>query len=112
MELKHCAGLLAFCSLLPAGIVRGQTGRDRPDYRNPASHGQARGGPPRAMTLEEKVRKCCAWSGKRPITDGQGRFEPAHASEWFKAGIGRIERPSDGHGARARRSSPTRSSGG
>jgi beta-glucosidase len=43
----------------------------------------------------------CLWNGKRPITDAKGRFDPARAPEWFKVGIGRIERPSDGHGARA-----------
>ena len=37
----------------------------------------------------------------KQITDAQGRFDPARAPEWFKVGIGRIERPSDGHGARA-----------
>ncbi len=103
MELKHFAGLLAFCSFLPAGIVRGQTVKDRPDYQNPALPTAKRvedllG----RMTLEEKVAQMlCLWSGKRQITDGQGRFDPAHAPEWFKVGIGRIERPSDGHGARA-----------
>jgi beta-glucosidase len=54
------------------------------------------------MTLEEKVAQMlCLWSGKRQITDAQGKFNPDKASVWFKTGIGRIERPSDGHGARA-----------
>jgi beta-glucosidase len=54
------------------------------------------------MTLEEKVAQMmCLWGGKRQITDSQGRFDPARAPEWFRIGIGRIERPSDGHGARA-----------
>jgi beta-glucosidase len=54
------------------------------------------------MTLEEKVAQMmCLWSAKRQITDARGRFDPARAPEWFRVGIGRIERPSDGHGARA-----------
>ena len=43
----------------------------------------------------------CLWNAKQQITDAQGRFDPARAPEWFRVGIGRIERPSDGHGARA-----------
>jgi beta-glucosidase len=43
----------------------------------------------------------CIWNAKKQITDARGRFDPARASKWFKVGIGRIERPSDGHGARA-----------
>jgi beta-glucosidase len=54
------------------------------------------------MTLEEKVgQMLCMWNARRQITDAQGRFDAARAPKWFKVGIGRIERPSDGHGARA-----------
>ena len=54
------------------------------------------------MTLEEKVAQMmCLWNAKKQITDAQGRFDPARAPKWFRVGIGRIERPSDGHGARA-----------
>jgi beta-glucosidase len=54
------------------------------------------------MTLEEKVAQMlCLWNAKRQITDIQGRFDPARAPEWFRVGVGRIERPGDGHGARA-----------
>ena len=53
------------------------------------------------MTLEEKVAQMLSiWSAKAAITDDQGRFDPANAPEWFRVGIGRIERPSDGHTAR------------
>src|SRR5262245_654738 len=75
----------------------------RPDYQNPALPGASRlddllG----RMTLEEKgAQMLCLWNAKRQITDAQGRFDPARAPEWFRVGIGRIERPSDGHGARA-----------
>ena len=57
----------------------------------------------RRMTLEEKVAQMLSlWQGKATITDrASGRFDPARAPHWFRVGIGRIERPSDGHGARA-----------
>jgi beta-glucosidase len=55
------------------------------------------------MTLEEKVAQMLSFwqTGKATITAADGRFEPARAPRWFRVGIGRIERPSDGHGARA-----------
>jgi len=55
------------------------------------------------MTLEEKVAQMLSlWQGKSAITDrATGRFDAARAPHWFRVGIGRIERPSDGHGARA-----------
>src|SRR6184192_725278 len=54
------------------------------------------------MTLEEKVgQMLCLWQGKRAITDSAGRFDPSRVSDWFRIGIGRIERPGEGHGARA-----------
>jgi beta-glucosidase len=54
------------------------------------------------MTLEEKVAQMLSlWQGKAAITDSAGRFTPSAAPPWFRVGIGRIERPSDKHGARA-----------
>jgi beta-glucosidase len=103
MGPKRFSGLLVFCSLLPAGIAQGAAGGARPDYRNPALPTARRvedllG----RMTLEEKVAQMlCMWNAKRQITDARGRFDPARAPEWFRVGVGRIERPSDGHGARA-----------
>ena len=57
----------------------------------------------RRMTLEEKVAQMLSlWSQKTTITDSAtGHFSPSRAPRWFRLGIGRIERPSDGHGARA-----------
>jgi beta-glucosidase len=53
------------------------------------------------MTLEEKVAQMmCLWDQKKLITTGDGRFDPARAPRWFRVGIGRIERPQDGHDAR------------
>jgi beta-glucosidase len=103
MEPKPFSALLVLCSLLPAGAVQGQTGGPRPDYRNPALPTARRVEDLLArMTLEEKVgQMLCLWNAKRQITDAQGRFDPARAPKWFRVGIGRIERPSDGHGARA-----------
>jgi beta-glucosidase len=48
------------------------------------------------MTLEEKVAQMLSmWQTKRLIVDAQNRFDPSRAPEWFKLGIGRIERPSE-----------------
>jgi beta-glucosidase len=57
----------------------------------------------RRMTLQEKVAQMLSlWSQKTTITDNAtGRFSASRAPRWFRLGIGRIERPSDGHGARA-----------
>jgi beta-glucosidase len=53
------------------------------------------------MTLEEKVAQMmCLWDQKKLITNGDGGFDPARAPKWFRVGIGRIERPQDGHDAR------------
>src|SRR6516165_8965449 len=103
MEYNRVLGPLVLCSLVTSGTTQGQTGKARPDYRNPALPTARRvedllG----RMTLEEKVAQMlCLWSAKRQITDAKGRFDPARAPEWLRVGIGRIERPSDGHGARA-----------
>jgi len=55
------------------------------------------------MTLEEKVAQMLSfWQPeKATITASDGHFDPSHAPRWFRVGLGRIERPSDGHGARA-----------
>src|SRR5205085_4881689 len=55
------------------------------------------------MTLEEKVgQMLCLWQGKRAITGRAGRFDPAQAPKWFRIGVGRIERPGEGHEGGAR----------
>src|SRR5204863_8154252 len=54
------------------------------------------------MTLEEKVAQMlCLWQGKRAITDRDCRFDPSRAPKWFRIGVGRVERPGEGHGDRA-----------
>jgi beta-glucosidase len=85
------------------GAARGQTGEARPAYGDPALPPEGRVDDLLArMTLEEKVAQMlCLWNGKQQITDAQGRFDPARAPQWFRVGIGRIERPNDAHGARA-----------
>src|SRR5438477_8440841 len=50
---------------------------------------------------EKAGQVLCLWQGKRAMTDSAGRFDPSRASDWFRIGIGRIERPGEGHGARA-----------
>ena len=85
-----------------AGTASAQVSQARPPYLDPTLPIERRiddllG----RMTLEEKVgQMLCLWQGKRAITDGEGRFDPARAPEWFRIGIGRIERPGEGHGAR------------
>jgi beta-glucosidase len=103
MQSSRLLALLVLCSLLSAGTVRGQTGAARPDYQNPALPTARRLEDLLArMTLEEKVAQMlCLWKAKQQITDAQGRFDPDCAPKCFRVGIGRIERPSDGHGARA-----------
>lgn len=103
MRRPRMASLLAVCSLLPAGHAQGQAEAAQPAYQNPAFPAERRAADLLArMTLEEKVAQMlCLWNAKRQITDAKGGFDPARAPAWFKVGIGRIERPSDGHGARA-----------
>ena len=103
MRYDHLPGLLVLCYLLPAGTVQGQTEGARPDYGNPTLPTARRVEDLLSrMRLEEKVAQMlCLWNAKHQITDAQGRFDPTRAPEWFRVGIGRIERPSDGHGARA-----------
>ena len=86
-----------------AGVASAQVPEVRPPYRNPTLPVERRIDDLLArMTLEEKVgQMLCLWQGKRDITDAQGRFDPSRASRWFRVGIGRIERPNNGHGARA-----------
>ncbi len=102
MQFARCSPLLALALFLPGGAAGQQPGGPRPDYRDPALP------TPRRvedllgrMTLEEKVAQMmCLWSAKSQFTDARGRFDPARAPAWLRTGIGRIERPSDGHGAR------------
>jgi beta-glucosidase len=103
MRPRCLSTLLVLCPALSAGTVHGQPGMTTPAYKDPALPTARRvkdllG----RMTLEEKVgQMLCLWGLKRQITDARGQFDPARAPEWFKVGVGRIERPSDGHGARA-----------
>jgi beta-glucosidase len=102
MKTNLSLGFLAFLCLFPIEWERGQT-EAKADYRDPKLPVARRVEDLLArMTLEEKVgQMLCMWNAKKLITDAQGRFDPARAPKWFKVGIGRIERPSDGHGARA-----------
>ena len=95
--------LLALWLLLSAAPAQGQTTPAKPDYQNASLPTAKRVDDLLSrMTLEEKVAQMmCIWSAKKQFTDAKGKFDPAKAPQWFKVGIGRIERPSDGHGARA-----------
>ncbi len=97
------SGLLALSLLLSIAPAHGQTPPAKPDYLNASLPTAKRVDDLLSrMTLEEKVAQMmCLWSAKKQFTDARGKFDPVKAPQWFKVGIGRIERPSDGHGARA-----------
>jgi beta-glucosidase len=103
MKIYFSLGFLALVCLLPTDWVQGQKGEAKADYWNPKLSVARRVEDLLArMTLEEKVgQMLCMWNAKRQIIDAKGQFDPAQAPKWFKVGIGRIERPSAGHGARA-----------
>ena len=103
MNHSRYSGLLLLCLFVPAGPVQAQSAVARPDYLNPALPTARRTEDLLSrMTLEEKVAQMmCMWSAKKQITNPKGQFDPARAPKWFRVGIGRIERPSDDHGARA-----------
>jgi beta-glucosidase len=103
MRYHRISGLLVLWFVLPAGSVWGQAGGARPDYKDSALATARRVEDLLSrMTLEEKVgQMLCLWDAKKQITDANGQFDPARAPEWIRVGIGRIERPSDGHSARA-----------
>src|SRR5437867_7517387 len=86
-----------------AGTASAQVSQARPPYLDPTLPIERRIDDLLArMTLEEKVgQMLCLWQGKRAITDSAGRFDAARAPAWFRIGIGRIERPAEGHAARA-----------
>jgi beta-glucosidase len=100
---RRISGLLVLVCFLQSGPARGQDRLPKSDYQNPALPTAKRVDDLLSrMTLEEKVAQMlCIWNAKRQITDARGHFDPTRAPQWFKVGIGRIERPSDGHGARA-----------
>ncbi len=86
-----------------AGTASAQVSQARPPYLDPTLPIERRIDDLLArMTLDEKVgQMLCLWQGKRAMTDSAGRFDASRVSDWFRIGIGRIERPSEGHGARA-----------
>jgi beta-glucosidase len=100
---RRVSVVLAIWALMSAQPVAGQTGTARPEYQNPALPTARRVDDLLSrMTVEEKVgQMLCLWSAKKQVTDSAGKFDPARPPTWLKVGVGRIERPSDGHGARA-----------
>ena len=94
-SLTLCALLTAICAFRPASA-------QQPPYRDPRLPIERRVTDLLSrMTLEEKVAQMlCLWGDKKLITDSSGFFSAANAPKWFRVGIGRIERPQDGHDAR------------
>jgi beta-glucosidase len=103
VESHYLSSLLAIWLVLTACPAHGEKGQARPDYQNPSLPTARRIDDLLArMTLEEKVAQMlCMWKASQQITDSKGRFDSARAPRWFRVGIGRIERPSEGRGARA-----------
>src|SRR5689334_2161983 len=97
ISLLSTSFMLAFAAIGTRSVAAQQ-----PAYRNPKLSIDRRVNDLLArMTLEEKVAQMlCLWGEKRLITDTSGRFSAAKAPTWFRVGIGRIERPQDGHDAR------------
>jgi beta-glucosidase len=103
MKISFSLAFLVLVCLLPTTLEPAQKEEPKADYWNSKIPLERRVEDLLArMTLEEKVAQMlCMWNARRQITDAQGRFDPAKAPKWFKVGIGRIERVSDGRGARA-----------
>jgi beta-glucosidase len=101
MKTKFSLSILGFFCLLPLAWVQAQSGQAKEAYRNPKLSVERRVDDLLArMTLEEKVgQMLCMWNARRKVTDANGHFDPAKGPTWFKVGIGRIERASEGHGA-------------
>jgi beta-glucosidase len=106
IQLRRAAAAISIAlALLPLGAAAQQRAvQATPPYRDARLPVERRVDDLLArMTLEEKVAQMLGmWQGKASITDrATGTFDPSRASRWFRVGIGRIERPSDLHGARA-----------
>jgi beta-glucosidase len=93
--------VLALCALVVTALPSAAVGQ-RPAYRDASLPIERRITDLLSrMTLEEKVAQMmCLWDQKKLITTADGRFDAARAPRWFRVGIGRIERPQDGHDAR------------
>ena len=105
MSLVVATAVAIALSLAPSVATAQRPARTAPlPYRNPSLSVERRVDDLLArMTLDEKVAQMLSlWQGKSAITDpATGAFDPTRAPRWFRLGIGRIERPSDRHGARA-----------
>jgi beta-glucosidase len=105
IQFRRMLASATVLALLPgAGGAQGRAAASAPAYRNPQLPVERRVDDLLArMTLEEKVAQMLGiWQGKANITDrATAQFDPRNAPRWFRVGIGRIERPSDLHGARA-----------
>jgi beta-glucosidase len=83
-------------------LAGGAAAQAMPEYRNPEAPVERRVADLLGrMTLEEKVGQMLSlWQGKNAITATDGVFDGANAGRWFRVGVGRIERPAEGHTAR------------
>jgi beta-glucosidase len=92
----------AIASLATVWIPSGAGAQATPEYRNADAAIERRVADLLGrMTLEEKVAQMLSlWQGKTAFTAADGTFDATNAGRWFRVGIGRIERPADGHTAR------------
>ena len=88
--------------LLLAGPVQAQDQSDEPAYLDETLPTEQRVDDLLGrMTLEEKVAQMLSIQQQKPtFTNENGEFEPQDLTRWFEVGIGRIERPNEGHTAR------------
>jgi beta-glucosidase len=92
----------AIASLATVWIPSGAGAQATPEYRNADAPIERRVADLLGrMTLEEKVAQMLSlWQGKTAFTAADGTFDATNAGRWFRVGIGRIERPAEGHTAR------------
>jgi len=91
--------LTAFGLLIFVGDAAAQDPSDEPAYRDASLPITQRVDDLLGrMTLKEKVGQMMSiHQEKAAFTDDQGQFAPSDPPAWFEVGIGRIERPQEGH---------------
>ena len=89
--------MLRYALLALPLVLMGAGPADRPLYQDPTRPVDERVADLLGrMTLEEKVAQTLAlWKRKERITDDDGRFSPAKASQVLANGIGQLARPSE-----------------
>ncbi len=102
MRLPTLSLLLALAVGLTAPLSHAQEAPENPAYLDETLPTEQRVDDLlRRMTLEEKVAQMLSiHQEKSTFTNENGEFDPQNPTRWFEVGIGRIERPNEGHTAR------------